>query len=228
MSYAMYLITEGGVELPIPVLPDALKVDSPGKNKTTTVMGLGEVLLLQKKGLRSLAWDGYFPAQTALHSTTMVQNAPYVADGITLVPPMTLVQSIQDARDTLRPLRFLLLGSKMGINTQMGVDSFDYEERGGEPGALYYSIKLTEWRDYAPKRLVLSQEGQTATEEPADRGGTPAPPKSHTVVSGDSLWAIAKRSYGDGAKWKAIYDENRSIIGANPNKIYPGQELTIP
>jgi LysM repeat protein len=50
---------------------------------------------------------------------------------------------------------------------------------------------------------------------------------SYTVVKGDCLWKIAKQFYGDGTKWKLIYDNNRSVIGSNPNLIYPGQKYNI-
>ena len=49
----------------------------------------------------------------------------------------------------------------------------------------------------------------------------------YTVVSGDSLSAIAQRAYGNGALWWVIYDANRGII-ANASLIYPGQVLSIP
>jgi nucleoid-associated protein YgaU len=51
--------------------------------------------------------------------------------------------------------------------------------------------------------------------------------KTYTVVNGDSLSKIAKREYGDGNKWHAIYDANRDKI-KNPDLIRPGQILTIP
>jgi nucleoid-associated protein YgaU len=61
---------------------------------------------------------------------------------------------------------------------------------------------------------------------------------SYTVVTGDSLWRIARTilstegSAQDGSTiselWRAIYDMNREIIGANPNLIHPGQVLHIP
>lgn len=49
----------------------------------------------------------------------------------------------------------------------------------------------------------------------------------YTVVSGDTLSAIAQRAYGNGALWWAIYNANTATI-ANPHLIYPGQVLTIP
>jgi hypothetical protein len=59
---------------------------------------------------------------------------------------------------------------------------------------------------------------------------TPAPePKpaqqTYTVVSGDSLWAIAERFYGDGNRYREIANANGI---ANPDLIHPGQVLTIP
>ena len=48
------------------------------------------------------------------------------------------------------------------------------------------------------------------------------------MVKGDNLWKIAKRTYGDGSRWQAVYDANRGVIGGNPNLIYPGQVLTLP
>jgi nucleoid-associated protein YgaU len=220
MSYSMYLITAAGAELSIPVLPDKLKVSSPGKNKTATVLGLGEVLLLRKKGLRTLSWSSHFPAHPA----------PYVTGGATAaVPaPIGLVKAIQVARDNLEPLRFLLLGADLDVNMRVGVDDFDYEERGGEVGDIYYSIKLTEWRDHSARRVVFQSNSEKVTEAPAERSGTPGPvPRSYTVAAGDTLWAIARRTFGDGAAWKKIYETNKTVIGANPNLIRPGQVLAL-
>ena len=60
----------------------------------------------------------------------------------------------------------------------------------------------------------------------------PRPPRRHrprsrtyTVVSGDTLWAIAERFYGDGSKYQRIAEASGI---ANPDLIHPGQVLTIP
>ena len=50
---------------------------------------------------------------------------------------------------------------------------------------------------------------------------------TYTVQSGDSLSKIAKHQYGDGNKWKAIFEANRDQI-TNPDLIHPGQVLKIP
>jgi len=57
-----------------------------------------------------------------------------------------------------------------------------------------------------------------------------APPQApakriYTVVSGDTLWAIAERFYGDGSQYPKIASANGI---ANPDLIMVGQQLTIP
>lgn len=59
-------------------------------------------------------------------------------------------------------------------------------------------------------------------------GGSVAPGTSYTVQKGDSLSAIAKQHLGSANKWREIYEANRDVIGDNPDKIFPGQELRIP
>jgi hypothetical protein len=49
--------------------------------------------------------------------------------------------------------------------------------------------------------------------------------QSYTVQSGDTLWDIAERVYGDGAQYHRIADASGI---ANPDLIMPGQVLTIP
>lgn len=59
----------------------------------------------------------------------------------------------------------------------------------------------------------------------SDDGG--APSEFHTVVSGDTLWAISKRYYNKGSRYKEIFEANRPML-KHPDKIYVGQVLRIP
>ena len=47
----------------------------------------------------------------------------------------------------------------------------------------------------------------------------------YTVVRGDTLWAIAKRYYGNGSEYPRIAKANNI---ANPDIIHVGQKLLIP
>ncbi|TSC53597.1 MAG: LysM domain-containing protein [Microgenomates group bacterium LiPW_16] len=48
---------------------------------------------------------------------------------------------------------------------------------------------------------------------------------SYTVVTGDNLWDITVRAYGDGFKWVQIAQANNL---ANPDLIHAGNVLTLP
>jgi nucleoid-associated protein YgaU len=67
-------------------------------------------------------------------------------------------------------------------------------------------------------------EGISKVEENLTTNGTDAEGAFHTVEKGDTLWAIAQKSYGDGAKYKLIFEANRPML-SHPDKIYPGQVL---
>ncbi|EHQ99960.1 LysM peptidoglycan-binding domain-containing protein [Bradyrhizobium sp. WSM471] len=59
-------------------------------------------------------------------------------------------------------------------------------------------------------------------------GGAPAETGGNRVISrGDSLWALSRLAYGDGARFAVIYNANRAKIH-NPNLIYPGQTFVVP
>lgn len=47
------------------------------------------------------------------------------------------------------------------------------------------------------------------------------------VQPGNSLWRIARRTYGEGEQFTVIYQANKDAI-KDPNLIYPGQVLAVP
>jgi nucleoid-associated protein YgaU len=51
--------------------------------------------------------------------------------------------------------------------------------------------------------------------------------QTYTVVKGDTLGAIAQRLLGDRHLFTAIFEANRAVL-VDPNRIFPGQVLTIP
>jgi hypothetical protein len=68
-------------------------------------------------------------------------------------------------------------------------------------------------------------EEEHHAEEAAHAEPEPAAPRTYTVESGDTLWAIAEQFYGDGNKYQVIADASGI---SNPDLIQPGQVLTIP
>ncbi|MET7640406.1 transglycosylase family protein [Streptomyces sp. NPDC005438] len=50
--------------------------------------------------------------------------------------------------------------------------------------------------------------------------------ESYTVASGDTLFKIAKAQDVQGG-WEALYEDNRQVIGGDPDVIIPGQKLSV-
>lgn len=51
--------------------------------------------------------------------------------------------------------------------------------------------------------------------------------QSHTIQSGDNLWAIAEEYYGDPYLWPLIYERNEDVL-TNPDILLPGSNIFIP
>ena len=79
-------------------------------------------------------------------------------------------------------------------------------------------------------KLILAAgniEGIAKVEENIETDDTADGSTFHTVEKGDTLWAVAKKAYGDGSKYNAIFEANKPML-SDPDKIYPGQVLRIP
>lgn len=74
------------------------------------------------------------------------------------------------------------------------------------------------------EKLGESEKGSPAKEKAEEEKA----PFYHSVQRGDSLYSIAKKYYGEGSKWKLIYEANRERIGSDPNLIRDGESLLIP
>ncbi|MFD6858302.1 LysM peptidoglycan-binding domain-containing protein [Rhodococcus sp. NPDC060090] len=82
----------------------------------------------------------------------------------------------------------------------------------------------------APKAAAPAAAPASAAPASGAPAAEPAPaaapaPRTHTVASGDTLWAIAERFYGDGNQYQRIADASGI---SNPDLIRAGQVLTIP
>jgi murein DD-endopeptidase MepM/ murein hydrolase activator NlpD len=77
-----------------------------------------------------------------------------------------------------------------------------------------------------PRRKVSAPGKKAEREKVADRHPAPGD-GAYTVVSGDTLSGIADEQHVHGG-WQRLYADNRSVVGADPDLILPGQELALP
>lgn len=83
-----------------------------------------------------------------------------------------------------------------------------------------------ERREQNVRTLLASHGGANAAPRPEPEGNGA---NRWSVRPGDSLWRISSHEdvYGDGAQWRRIFESNRGAV-RDPDRIYPGQELSIP
>jgi nucleoid-associated protein YgaU len=75
--------------------------------------------------------------------------------------------------------------------------------------------------------LAGNVEGVVKVEAAALAGAGGKEAEFVLIQSGDTLWGIAERAYGNGARYQEIFEANREVI-ENPDLIYPGQKIRIP
>ena len=49
----------------------------------------------------------------------------------------------------------------------------------------------------------------------------------YVIQKGDTLWKIAEKAYGNGAKYTSIVEANKEVI-KDADKIFPGQKIRLP
>ena len=75
-------------------------------------------------------------------------------------------------------------------------------------------------------RGATGATGATGPQGPAGKDATVSTAqRTHTVVSGDTLGAIAGKY---GTTWQVLYEANKAVIGSDPDLIQPGMVLVIP
>lgn len=216
----------------LPVAPEKLQVKINNANKTVTLINDGEVNILKTAALTDIEFECRIPQ-------TKYPFAVYPSGFRDADYYLNCFEQLKTGR---KPFQFIvsrtLPTGRILFSTNMKVSMEDYRitEQAKDGFDLMVKIKLKQYRDYGTK-MVSIKSAETAdgtasasvTETRAAQSG-PAPetPQTYIVVKGDCLYTIARKFYGDGAKYIAIYEANKDVIGGNPNRIYPGQELIIP
>lgn len=219
MSYSIYF-KQGSKNYKLPVNPEEIKVNRKMQIETYSVLASGQVSVPAHCSLEEYSFEAEFPGR-ATH---------YVETAGSFLNSDHFETLFRKAQQNQTVLRFIASnGITEDISKEVLVESLEIVEKAGEEGDKYMTIKLLEYKEpnILPAVIPTSETTAEIQEEPApEENPAVTDNKTHTVVKGDTLWAIAKKYYGNGALYPRIVEANSGI--KNPNLIYPGQVFTIP
>ena len=217
MSYSVYF-KYGGKKYKLPVNPEEIKRSRELNIENYQVLGTGQVSVPSYYNLEEFSFEAEFPSQDYHYMNSGARaDADYYE------------KMFRKAQKNMKPVRFIASNDITDdISVMVLVKSVEAVEKAGEEGDKYLSIKLQEYK--APGKRYVAVQTVAATVKQEDTAAETNPAvtenKTHTVQSGDTLWAIAKKYYGNGGQYTKIASANPDI--KNPNLIYPGQVLSIP
>ena len=214
-----------GARLSFAHLPHELKTRNSGDFISYNFIKMGEAKIPGGLKLSTYSWTGTF----------FGHNLPFAKPHLYL-PPKEMVTRIEQWRRNHTEL--ILMLTETPVNADVYLESFDYTPTGGV-GNIDYSIEFVEARSVT---VNTAQEAATTSSALSSNTASNTRPvtavtdttiaseqtRTYTVKSGDCLWNIAKQYLGKGSRYQEIYELNKSVIGANPNLIYPGQVYTLP
>lgn len=213
MGYAVYFETEDRTSYRLPSNPEDITRTDKTQIEQYRVLSGKEIPLSAGKKLAEYSFEAEFPRTERNYTNRGFKDAS------------TWEKMLRSWMENKIVVRFIAARDNgEDVNMQTYITQVKAVEKAGEEGDKYLTISVLEY--VAPQiRYVAVQSIRkkgTGKTNPAVGTG-----KTYTVKSGDSLWAIAKKFYGNGSQYPKIYQANSGKI-KNPNLIYPGQILTIP
>lgn len=212
----------------MPVAPSKLQLKIGNANKTYTLINEGEINVLKSPKLTEITFDLLIPS--VKYSFATYKNGQFK-------PVTYYTELFKKYKTSKKPFQFIVNrtfpNGKILFDTDIKVSLEDYtiKEDANNGLDLIVSIKLKQYRDYKTKicdvDFATTKPKLTVVQSRASGPNEPQTPVTYTVVKGDSLWAIAVKFYGNGAKYTAIAEANKDKI-KQANLIYPGQKLVIP
>lgn len=210
----------------LPALPEKIKTKFGTRYQNYEIIGKGTVKIPKGLEADTISWDGTFYGKSKRREVMIREwNAP--SECINILRRWMKKGTV---------LRLLVTGTT--INYDVTISEFEPAEVGAY-GNIEYSISFVinkELKIYTTSELKIAAFVKKTVPRPTPAASS----RTYTVVSGDNLWAIARKFYGgSGSDWKKIYDANQSVIEstarrygkANSNNgwwIYPGTVFTIP
>jgi LysM repeat protein len=210
---------KGDDTIRFPVTPSEVSCETSAVVNTENVNDLGSVSLFGGTELRTIPISSFFPNRQ--YSFCTYSNVE---------PPYEFVSKIEKWQNEGKKLRYIV--SDGYTNIPVMINSFSYREQDGT-GDVYFDLSLIEYKEIKLNKTTSSNNisNNNLTDRTTENAPKPTGEnKTHKVVAGDSLWAIAQKYYGDGSQYIKIKEANKDKYASlkNNNIIYTNMELVIP
>ncbi|WP_238555931.1 LysM peptidoglycan-binding domain-containing protein [Paenibacillus alvei] len=204
----------------IPVMPPSIGLTEGGNGKGYNVVGLGEINVIKDAKLTEYQFSSIFPAT----------RYPFVHTK-TLLSPGQYVEFLNRWIRKRHPIRLIIKSDLYDINTPASIESFEWKENAGTQD-IEYSLKLKKYIFYSAKqvKVIKSASGKKATKPTTQKKTRPnekVTPKTYKVQKGDYMYAISKKTLGDGNRWREIKTLN-NMSDADIKNLKVGRVLKIP
>ena len=175
--------------------------------------------------------DGLAGAPASMGGSSVLQAPPVPANGAPPPPGGVSVETMD-----YDPAGRVALGGRAAPNSavQLYLDNILVGRAHSDPKGGWRLIpeKLIDPGIYTLRADQVTQSGKVVAraELPVQVSAMPAGAtdgRSIVVQPGNSLWRLARRTYGDGMLYTTIYTANREQI-RDPDLIYPGQIFSLP
>lgn len=238
MSFKIFIKGEDGTLLTLPVNPEEITANENQKIETVEVLNMGGIPVPGYAELQTLSWESFLPT---------VKDGNYLTAGM---DAKFYINKLKGWKRANKPVQVVIPGP-FGTALEYGhstrkyfIKDFQTATKKGYEDDIIYKISFVEYKKLQEKQIIVVEKEKpkvepkpTQPEKPPTRKPE-TPPKddsqvkktvTHTVVKGDTLWAICRKYYGK-ANWtlvNKIVAANKDKI-KNPNLIYPGQVFVIP
>lgn len=203
----IFSFVAAGNSFSLAVNPKETTITDGSTVKTAELLNVGEIGIAGQRKLIRVSVSTFLPA-----------FGSHFYNGMTPEAVMELMRKVKNGR---LPVRIII--SDSGLNREFLVEKLDCTYKEGQKD-WYINWSFIEYRETTviPVASIMNRYTDTGI---CQRTSDQEIPKKVTVKENMTLWALAKKYYGDGGRWKEIAQANENV---DEKKLKIGMELMIP